>query len=81
MIHIAKCSSDSKLEIIYVVDPDRAKSETLNNWNVGDFEDKRKKRIEEIEKMVKESGVLYEINILNGRFVPYYCEVSFTKGS
>ncbi|MCQ6276571.1 universal stress protein [Bacillus sp. V3B] len=73
-IHIAKCSEGSNVEIIYVVDPERAKSETLNNWNSADLGDKRKKRIIEVEMMAKESGISYEINILTGEPGPTIVE-------
>jgi nucleotide-binding universal stress UspA family protein len=65
-IHMASCSDGSKMEIIYVVDPNRAKSETLSNWNSVDTSDKRKKRVEEVENMAKEAGIDYEVHILNG---------------
>jgi nucleotide-binding universal stress UspA family protein len=73
-IHIAKCSSGSKMEIIYVVDPDRAKTETLSNWNSRDNKDKRKKRVVEVEKMAQEAGIAYEIQILNGEPGPTIVE-------
>lgn len=73
-IHIAKCSDGAKMEIIYVVDPNRAKSETLSNWNSGDIDDTRKKRVVEVEKMAKEAGVSYEIHILNGEPGPTIVE-------
>lgn len=65
-IHIAKCSEESTIEIIYVFDPDRAKSETLSNWNTSEIEDKRKKRLSEVEEMVKNSEVTYHITVLDG---------------
>jgi len=65
-IHIAKCSDGSRMEIIYVFDPNRAKSETLSNWNSVENDDKRKKRVVEVEKMAKKAGIDYEIQILNG---------------
>lgn len=65
-IHLAKCSSDSKLEVIYVVDPDRSKSETLKNWNSADIDDNRRKHIGEVERIAKDAGILYEITFLTG---------------
>jgi nucleotide-binding universal stress UspA family protein len=65
-IHIAKCSSGSKIEVIYVVDHDKVKSDVLSNWNSADIGDTRKSRMREVEKMAKESGVSYEIKILHG---------------
>jgi nucleotide-binding universal stress UspA family protein len=73
-IHISKCSSGSKVEILYVLDPSRAKSETLSNWNATDIEDKRKKRVVEVEKMAKEAGISYEVTILNGEPGPTIVE-------
>lgn len=65
-IHLAKCSSDSKLEVIYVVDPDRSKSETLKNWNSADIDDNRRKHIGEVERIAKDAGISYEITFLTG---------------
>lgn len=65
-IHIANCSSGSKIEIIYVVDHDKVKSDVLSNWNSADIGDTRKSRMREVEKMAKESGISYEIKILHG---------------
>lgn len=38
-INIAKSSLKSKIEIIYVVDPDKVKSDVLSNWNSADIDD------------------------------------------
>jgi nucleotide-binding universal stress UspA family protein len=65
-IHIAKCSSGSKIEIVYVADPDKAKSETLSHWNSANLGEGKKRRLAEVEKLAKESGVQYEIIILDG---------------
>jgi len=73
-IHIASGSPDSKVDIIYVIDPARAKSETLNNWNSANLDDNRKKRIIEVEKIAKQSGIPYGINILIGEPGPAIVE-------
>ncbi|MBD8070037.1 universal stress protein [Bacillus sp. PS06] len=73
-IHIAKCSEGSMVEIIYVIDPSKAKSEALTNWNSPDVEDKRKKRINEVESMIREAGISYEVTILNGEPGPTIVE-------
>ncbi|MBT2659346.1 universal stress protein [Bacillus sp. ISL-18] len=65
-INIAKCSPNSKIEVLYVVDPDRVKSDVLSNWNSADIGDSRKGRMREVERMAEESGVSYEIKILHG---------------
>lgn len=73
-IHMAKCSPEAMMEIIYVVDPNRAKSETLSNWNSAEFADRRKKRVAEVERRAKEEGVRYEIHFLNGEPGPTIVE-------
>jgi len=65
-IHIAQCSKGSKIDVVYVVDPDRAKSDVLSNWNSVDINDQRKERMREVEKRALEAGVSYEIKILHG---------------
>ncbi|WP_442598768.1 universal stress protein [Neobacillus sp. D3-1R] len=65
-IHIAKSSPNSKIEVIYVVDHDKVKSDVLQNWNSANFEDKRKARMKDVERIAQESKVSYEIKILHG---------------
>jgi nucleotide-binding universal stress UspA family protein len=73
-INIAKFSSNTNMEIIYVIDPNRAKSELLNNWNPDDLGDKQKSCITDVEKMAKEFGISYETNILYGEPGPTIVE-------
>jgi nucleotide-binding universal stress UspA family protein len=73
-INIAKCSPNSKIEVVYVIDHDKAKSEVLINWNTADIADKRKERMKDVEKMAKESGVSYEIKVLHGEPGPSIVE-------
>lgn len=65
-VNIAKCSPNSKIDIIYVVNPDKVKSEVLSNWNAGDMSDKRKIHLKEVERIAIDSGVAYEIVFLHG---------------
>jgi nucleotide-binding universal stress UspA family protein len=65
-VKIAKCNPNSTIEVLYVVDPDKVKSEILNNWNSGDMGDIRKSRLKEVEKIAIDSGVFYEIKFLHG---------------
>ncbi|MEC5425947.1 universal stress protein [Virgibacillus sp. C22-A2] len=65
-INITACGSDSTLEVLYVVDADKAKSDVLNNWNAIDVNDSRKVQMEEVDRLAKEAGVKYEIKILHG---------------
>jgi nucleotide-binding universal stress UspA family protein len=65
-IQIAKSNPNSKIDVVYVVDPDKVKSDVLKNWNTADIADKRKERMKDVEKMAKESGVNYELKVLHG---------------
>lgn len=65
-INIAKCSPGSIIEVVYVVDPDKVKSDVLKNWNSVDFGDKRKDRMKDVEKLANAANVSYEVKILHG---------------
>jgi nucleotide-binding universal stress UspA family protein len=65
-INIAKCSPNSKIEVVYVIDHDKVKSDVLKNWNSADIGDTRKDRMRDVERIAKESDVNYEIKILHG---------------
>jgi len=65
-VHIASCTKDACIEIVYVVDADKAKSDVLNNWNSADIGDKRKDRLREVENMAKQSEATYHTTILHG---------------
>lgn len=65
VFELAKLSSDTKVDIIYVVDPKRSKDEVLNNWGK-DAEDARKEKLAFIVQMAKKSGVDFEVVFLNG---------------
>ncbi|WP_163539107.1 universal stress protein [Gracilibacillus sp. YIM 98692] len=64
--HIAQCSSGSQLEVVYVVNVDKAKSDVINNWNSIDVNDSRKKQFDEAERLAKETGINYKVKILHG---------------
>ncbi|WP_121609106.1 universal stress protein [Mesobacillus foraminis] len=65
-INLASCNPNSKLEIVYVVDHDKVKSEVLSNWNSAEYKDKRKDRMKYVEKMAQKAGISYEIKMLQG---------------
>jgi len=73
-IHIATCTEGSKIEVVYVVDADRAKSDVLSNWNSVDVNDSRKQRMKDVEEKAKEAGVSYEIKVLHGEPGPAIVE-------
>jgi len=65
-MHIAKCTPGSLVEIVFVVDADKVKSDVLSNWNSADLDGKRKERIREVEKMSRTYEVSYKVTILQG---------------
>ncbi|GLB60970.1 universal stress protein [Cytobacillus sp. NCCP-133] len=76
-IAMAKCTGGSKIEIVYVIDDDNAKSDVLQNWNKADLGDKRKDRIKFAEQQAKEAEVPYEIKTLHGE--PGHAIVEYTN--
>jgi nucleotide-binding universal stress UspA family protein len=73
-IHIATCTEGSTIEVVYVVDANRAKSDVLANWNSVEINDSRKERMKEVERKAKEAGVSYEIKVLHGEPGPAIVE-------
>ncbi|SEM15971.1 Nucleotide-binding universal stress protein, UspA family [Mesobacillus persicus] len=71
---IGKCNSDSKMEIVYVIDHDKVKSDVLSNWNTAEIGDKHKSRLKGIEQMAIDSEVNYETKILHGEPGPAIVE-------
>ncbi|MCT8136498.1 universal stress protein [Anaerobacillus sp. CMMVII] len=69
-IQIAKCSSDSTVEIVYVVDANKAKNDVLSNWNTMNLEEKRKELLTGVTKKATDEGVKYSIKILQGEAGP-----------
>jgi len=65
-ITIAKCSKNSSIDVVYVIDNNQAKTEALNNSNSPDLNNSRKKRMTFFEKQAQEAEVKYQINILHG---------------
>jgi nucleotide-binding universal stress UspA family protein len=73
-IHIATCTPGSTVEVVYVVDANRAKSDVLANWNSVEINDSRKERMKDVEKKAKEAKVSYEIKVLHGEPGPAIVE-------
>jgi nucleotide-binding universal stress UspA family protein len=65
-IYLAKCEESSLIEVVYVVDNDRSKSDVLNSWNSFELGDKRKERMKYVEEKANNEGVSYHIKILHG---------------
>ncbi|MFT4415835.1 universal stress protein [Fredinandcohnia humi] len=73
-ITIARCSPKAKIDVVYVVDPDKVKSDVIKNWNSADFENKRRDRMKDVEEMSQKAGVSYEVIILHGEPGPSIVE-------
>ncbi|WP_042144455.1 universal stress protein [Paucisalibacillus sp. EB02] len=65
VFELARLSSQSKVDIIYVVDPKHSKDEVLNNWGK-DAEDAGKEKLAFIVQKAKKSGIDFEVIFLNG---------------
>jgi nucleotide-binding universal stress UspA family protein len=65
-MHIAKCTESSLVEIVFVVDSDKVKSDVLSHWNSADLDGKRKERIREVEKLARTYEASYKVTILQG---------------
>ncbi|MFD1040566.1 universal stress protein [Virgibacillus byunsanensis] len=61
---------DGKIEVLYVVDGDKSKSDVLHHANKFEVEKKRKEKIKSVEDLLKASDVEYDINILHGEAGP-----------
>jgi len=65
-VELTKIGEESLLEIIYVLDGEKAKSEVLQNWNSADIQDLRLKKFQWIEDFANESGIKYSTKTLYG---------------
>lgn len=79
-VYLAKMERNAKMEIVYVIDHDRVKSEVLANWNSSDISDKRKLQMKSIEKMAKDANVNYEIIFLHGEPGPEIVKHANNRG-
>lgn len=65
-IEIAKCNPEAIVQVVYVIDHSKAKSEVLQNWNNLDMTNTRKEKIAKTVEKAKQAGIAYEIKILRG---------------
>ncbi len=73
-IEIAKCDPTSFVEVVYVADNSKAKSEVLQNWNQLGVEESRSRKIKKTEDKAKEAGIQFEVKILRGEPAPTLIE-------
>lgn len=65
-MNLASNSEDSKIHVIYVVDPNKVISDVLDNWNSGDPGQRHKEKSKDFEMRAKEAKVNFEVTILHG---------------
>ncbi|MDF0727288.1 universal stress protein [Cytobacillus sp. S13-E01] len=65
-IELAKIDSESKINVLYVVDGNHSKHDILRNWDLGEVSEQRQGKLRTIEEKAKEAGVNYEIIIIRG---------------
>ncbi len=73
-IELAKCNQASFVEVVYVADNSKAKSEVLQNWNQLGIEESRSRKIQKTEDKAKEAGIHFEVKILRGEPAPTLIE-------
>lgn len=65
-IKIASLNKKCLVEVVYVADFVKAKTEVLHAGSKEVLELERRKKIQNVELLLKEAGVLYKIKILHG---------------
>ncbi|MEQ6389938.1 universal stress protein [Bacillaceae bacterium S4-13-58] len=65
-VKIANCSRNSKVEIVYVIDADKTKSDVLSNWNSIDINDSRMQQVKSVKELAEKDGISYEVKLLHG---------------
>lgn len=65
-IKMASCHEDSLIEVVYVVDFDKSKSEVLHAGSSEALNVERRKKISKVEQVLKGSNVSYKVTFLHG---------------
>lgn len=65
-IKIASLNKQCLVEIVYVADFEKARTEVLHAGSTEVLELERRKKIQNVELLLKESEISYKINILHG---------------
>ena len=63
---IASCSNDSIIEVVYVADFEKAKTEVLHSVTSEALNIARRKKLQLIEQLFKEEKIQYKVTILHG---------------
>lgn len=73
-VKMADLENDSKIDIVYVADFGKAKSEVLHSQGQEELEYTRKKRLQPVEELLKSKQIAYDIKILRGEPGPMIVE-------
>lgn len=65
-VAIASLTEGSLIEVVLVADFSKAKNEVLHSQGKEELEVARRKKLINIEKIIQEKNVSYEVNILHG---------------
>jgi len=65
-IKLAACHEDSIIEVVYVVDFDKSKSDVLHSSSSEALNLERRKKISKVEQLLKESALSYKVTFLHG---------------
>ncbi|MBU8908685.1 universal stress protein [Desertibacillus haloalkaliphilus] len=65
-IEIATLNREATIDIVYVVDHAKAKSDVLEHWNAIDAWQGRQKKVTATEKLMEKAGVRYRTHFLHG---------------
>lgn len=65
-IKIASCNEEAVIEVVYVADFEKAKSEVLHSTSSEALNLERRQKISKIEQLLRESSISYKVKILHG---------------
>ncbi|WLR49809.1 universal stress protein [Bacillus tianshenii] len=65
-LELAKLNSNAVVEVVYVVDGETSKRDVIHNWNSMGIAEKRRAKMEEVERRAEEAGINYSVKILHG---------------
>ncbi|QHS21566.1 universal stress protein [Virgibacillus sp. MSP4-1] len=65
-ISLAKLSSDSLVDVVYVKESHQVKSDTLRNWNKVGITNVQEDKVTAIEQDLQEAGISYKTTVLYG---------------
>ncbi|WP_407268619.1 universal stress protein [Radiobacillus sp. PE A8.2] len=66
VVELASHNVHVKVDIVYVIDGNKSKSDVLHHWNSFDVERSRKEKLTLTEQKLKHANIKYDIKILHG---------------